>query len=1143
MKNKFLGLISLLSVLTLCSCGPQGEKGEQGIQGEQGEAGRDGVDGKDGKDGVDGKDGIDGVSIKSITKTSSTGNVDTYTISYSDGTISHFYVTNGENGEQGIQGVPGKDGVTPTITIDATTSNWIINGVDTGICAKGNDGKSAYQIWLDNNHTGSEEDFLEWLKGQDGSNGTDGNTPYIGNNGNWWINGSDTNVLAVGTNGEDGNTPYIGDNNHWFIDGQDTGICAKGNDGDSAYQIWLNNGNSGSESDFLKWLKGQDGSNGTDGETPYIGSNGNWWIGDVDTNVLAEGTNGLTPYIGDNGNWFLGSTDTNVLAKTNSISKIVLSSSVDNVNTYTIYFTNETTFTFTVSDGVDGENGKTPYVGDNGNWWIDGKDTNVVASATVISSIYLSSSSSTSNQDTYTIKLSDGETYTFTVTNGTNGTNGETPYIGGNGNWWIGTSDTGYKSQGEKGDKGDTGKSAYELYCENNPSYTGSEEEWLHALANGDLADDITITIDTSGGEVMDAITCRPNSYIEVADPVRLGFVFDGWYLNGSLIDLNTYIFRTSCMIVAHYRAADINVALDANGGDVSYNLTTIKYGTTYTLPEPTKKYQTFDGWYNGNNKVELTGKWIIKDDCTLVAKWNKKSITATLSVDATYGECTSTSETLISGDSFTLPVPTSITASTFQGWFYGDTQITDSSGKSLGILDFDSDVTFNAKYYTEITNIYQILAMSNAESTTGNYKVMNDLDFDGVDMSPIEKFSGVFDGGGHTLSNINIVNGTGSYGGFFGTISNDAVIKNISFSKVELMGTWDCAGGLIGATIGEVKTGLSERINEYTLADVSFNVDVDNIKFDNSFNDSTTNNKVGVLLGYYFNSCSAYFSNSTIDYYYCFYENSIMYSRVLTPLVKIENIQINNSLNTNNVSSTFGIAKIDMLFNYYFNTINYSVLAHTIEFDFSSSLIDVDNISILEQNDLDHVQTFGFISDFSNANSSTSAKTASLDQINARIASCNLVNISKLYSNIKGLKYLITQNDLLPFKTTVNKSSNYGQTTYAWGGVSEINNSISTSEPSYWGAKVSNKCIDTGNNESNFAYDSSTAGSAYNCVNLVPDENGVYTYYNASGNSATISKSSLITKDFFTSMLSFDESIWDFSNLNIVTKKYPTII
>ena len=44
--------------------------------------------------------------------------------------------------------------------------------------------------------------------------------------------------------------------------------------------------------------------------------------------------------------------------------------------------------------------------------------------------------------------------------NGTDGKDGNTPFIGENGNWWIGTTDTGVKAagvNGEKGDKGDKG--------------------------------------------------------------------------------------------------------------------------------------------------------------------------------------------------------------------------------------------------------------------------------------------------------------------------------------------------------------------------------------------------------------------------------------------------------------------------------------------------------------------------------------------------------------------------------------------------------------------------------------------------------------------------------------------------------------
>jgi hypothetical protein len=49
-------------------------------------------------------------------------------------------------------------------------------------------------------------------------------------------------------------------------------------------------------------------------ETPYIASNGNWWIGNKDLGVVATGSAGTSPSIGDNGNWWIGTTDTGVSA-------------------------------------------------------------------------------------------------------------------------------------------------------------------------------------------------------------------------------------------------------------------------------------------------------------------------------------------------------------------------------------------------------------------------------------------------------------------------------------------------------------------------------------------------------------------------------------------------------------------------------------------------------------------------------------------------------------------------------------------------------------------------------------------------------------------------------------------------------------
>lgn len=129
--------------------GEDGKDGQDGhtpivIIGENGHWFIDGVDtgisaqGPQGEQGPQGNPGKDGVSIVSISLTSSSNNVDTYTISYSDGTSSTFTVTNGVDG-QSIKGDPGKDGHTPEIKI--VEGYWTVDGVSTGILAQGPQGE------------------------------------------------------------------------------------------------------------------------------------------------------------------------------------------------------------------------------------------------------------------------------------------------------------------------------------------------------------------------------------------------------------------------------------------------------------------------------------------------------------------------------------------------------------------------------------------------------------------------------------------------------------------------------------------------------------------------------------------------------------------------------------------------------------------------------------------------------------------------------------------------------------------------------------------------------------------------------------------------------------------------------------------
>ena len=173
----------------------------------------------------------------------------------------------------------------------SVTSNaaelWVIEGT-------GEDGR---EVELRTNDThiqwryeGEADDAWRDLVALDAVTGEDGREVelQIANGYIQWryTTGADTdwkNLMPLsdlkGEDGEDGDTPYIGSNGNWWIGTTDTGVRANGKNGSS--------GSDGSDG-----RDGRDGKDGEDGLTPFIGSNGNWWIGAADTGVPAAGADG-----------------------------------------------------------------------------------------------------------------------------------------------------------------------------------------------------------------------------------------------------------------------------------------------------------------------------------------------------------------------------------------------------------------------------------------------------------------------------------------------------------------------------------------------------------------------------------------------------------------------------------------------------------------------------------------------------------------------------------------------------------------------------------------------------------------------------------------------------------------------------------
>lgn len=106
----------------------------------------------------------------------------------------------------------------------------------------GKEGKTFYDVWIEKEkpENRSWEEFKKFWTGNKGETGEKGATPYIGENGYWYIDGKDTGVLAKGQDGHNGN------------------------DGKSAYELWKEKQERGkdSEIDFLSFLEGKPGQNG-----------------------------------------------------------------------------------------------------------------------------------------------------------------------------------------------------------------------------------------------------------------------------------------------------------------------------------------------------------------------------------------------------------------------------------------------------------------------------------------------------------------------------------------------------------------------------------------------------------------------------------------------------------------------------------------------------------------------------------------------------------------------------------------------------------------------------------------------------------------------------------------------------------------
>ena len=231
--------------------GKNGTDGKNGIDGKDGVDGKDGINGIDGKNGLDGKDGKDGINAKNIEVQRAESYIQWR---YEGDEWQNLVAIADIEGPAGQNGTDGANGKTPEFRVNENILQWRYVGDE---------------IWLNLYDLTALKgaDGRDGIDGKDGINGKDGKTPFIGENGNWWIGEIDTGIKAAGTDGKDGINGIDGTNGK-EIEIQKTDL----------YIQWRYKGGEWQNLVALADISGpsgQNGTNGEDGRTPEFRVNGN----------------------------------------------------------------------------------------------------------------------------------------------------------------------------------------------------------------------------------------------------------------------------------------------------------------------------------------------------------------------------------------------------------------------------------------------------------------------------------------------------------------------------------------------------------------------------------------------------------------------------------------------------------------------------------------------------------------------------------------------------------------------------------------------------------------------------------------------------------------------------------------------------
>jgi uncharacterized repeat protein (TIGR02543 family) len=196
------------------------------------------------------------------------------------------------------------------------------------------------------------------------------------------------------------------------------------------------------------------------------------------------------------------------------------------------------------------------------------------------------------------------------------------------------------------------------------------------------------------------------SQYDKLSDPVREGYIFDGWFdaaTDGNQITSYTYFEDDTPVTMYAHWTKSVTISFNSNGGSCYTSSKQIPLGSAYgSLPTASKSGSAFEGWFTAAEGGEqVDSGTVFNEDTVLYAHYRNYRYTLKFNANGGQGEMDSMS--CESGVEYTLPL-CSFTREgyNFKGW---------SSSYYSSTVTYDDGATIkkNVSSDNSTTNLYAL--------------------------------------------------------------------------------------------------------------------------------------------------------------------------------------------------------------------------------------------------------------------------------------------------------------------------------------------------------------------------------------------------------------------------------------------------